>query len=110
MRPFSGTTFEFVEGGEGATAGQLRKGLGCATPYIHNTVVISFGSREEHERLLTMVLEALNEARIQRAECEFFRVHAGFLGRADFLGHSLFAAGNSQRDSKVAAINNWPPS
>ena len=55
-----------------------------------------------------MVLEALNEARIQRAECEFFRVHAGFLGRVDLLGHSLSAAGVSQRDSKVAAINNWP--
>ena len=67
LRPFSGTTFEYVEEKKGAPSGHLRRGFGCATPYIDDTAVISFGSRDEHERLLTMVLEALNraDARIQ---------------------------------------------
>ena len=52
-----------------------------------------------------MVLDALNraDARIQPGKCEFFR------SRADFLGHNLSATGISQQDSKIAAINNWPP-
>ena len=105
LRPFSGTTFEYVEEKKGAPSGLLRRGFGCATPYIDDTAVISFGLRDEHERLLTMVLDALNraDARIQPGKCEFFRA------RADFLGHTLSATGISQQDSKVAAINNWPP-
>ena len=105
LRPFSGTTFEYVEEKKGAPSGHLRRGFGCATPYIDDTAVISFESRDEHERLLTMVLDALDraDARIQHGKCEVFR------SRADFLGHNLSATGISQQDSKIAAINNWPP-
>ena len=74
LRPFSGTTFEYVEEKKGAPSGHLRRGFGCATPYIDDTAVISFGLRDGHERLLTMVLDALNraDALIQPGNVSFF--------------------------------------
>ena len=100
LRPFTqSNTFEYTDGD-----GKVIKAYGTAVGYIDDIGVVSFGSIEAHEHLLTQVLGAMSKCRlrIQPAKCEFFRESGSFLG------HVLSAEGIAQQDGKVQAIQNWP--
>jgi hypothetical protein len=73
--------------------------------YIDDTCVVSFGTREEHEILLLRVLKRMDvhDLKIQSAKCDFLR------HEASFLGHVLRTDGILTQDSKISAIQNWPP-
>ncbi len=66
---------------------------------------MSFGTREELEIFLLLVLKRMDTHNLcmQSAKCEILRHESAFLG------HVIWKDGILTQDSKISAIKNWPP-
>ena len=102
------TTFDMPVNGSvpGQTGSFVKSGtaIGTVMIYCDDLLVVSFGSREEHEALVYQTFDLFARHKI------VFKLSktALFCDEVDFLGHRLTQEGVQQQAAKVSAIKNWP--
>jgi hypothetical protein len=113
IAPFANRdTFTFVRSGteQGSEQGgdfdvtKPAVAVGTCQIYCDDLLVVTVGSREEHEALLYATFQRFSDHKI------VFKITktALFKQEIDFLGHTLTQSGVKQQLGKVAAIANWP--
>ena len=108
IAPFANRdTFTFVRRGttsDGVAEAKPALAVGSAQIYCDDLLVVTVGSREEHEALLYATFQRFSDHRI------IFKITktALFKQEIDFLGHTLTQSGVKQQLGKVSAIANWP--
>ena len=93
------TTFEYTINGKTGSA------IGTACVYCDDLLIVSIGTREEHEALVYKAFELFAAHKI------VFKLSktALFKHEIDFLGHTLTQTGVRQQLGKTSAIMNWKP-
>ena len=102
------TTFEYAVKGQidGKPGTHIKSGIGIGTAMIYcdDLLVVSFGTRDEHEALIYRTFALFAQHKV------VFKISktALFCSEVDFLGHRLTQSGVQQQEAKVSAIKNWP--
>ena len=107
IAPFANRdTFSYVKQGQeaGVATTKTTVAVGSCQIYCDDLLVVTVGTRDEHEALLYATFQRFSDHKI------IFKITKTVLFKheIDFLGHTLTQSGVKQQLGKVTAIANWP--